>query len=476
LSAIAEEIKSKADDPADERQRLASRRDSLQKRYNELDAILASNGKLDATRDKQSDLASVRTKLREGEVYFKVAPFKRRAYGIAITRDDVVFYRSDSPVGDLVRRATALRSSIADIDPETNSVPAFKVDVAANLYRVLAGPSDRLLRDAKSIVVDMTGPLASIPFAVLISDQSSVDRYKASRAKSDYSQLEFVVKKSEISNALSPRSFIVSRNQPASSAKFPFLGFGTPAYPDQARLNSMSPYVTRSGCQADGNSVGGSYDQVAPISPDELAIAAQSLGAASAPFVTGSAFTAKAVNSRADISQYAVIHFATHGFREGQWLACSKSPPALLTSMDEGNHDGLLPFDQIASLDLTANLIFLAACNTAAGLRDEELARATGVEETGGSLEGLVRSFLAAKARAVVATHWEVSDDVSLEVVEQFYSRGRHSTIGASLQGAQSALIANKETSHPFFWAPYFIVGDSSKPVLSVAAGAGAGN
>jgi CHAT domain-containing protein len=44
------------------------------------------------------------------------------------------------------------------------------------------------------------------------------------------------------------------------------------------------------------------------------------------------------------------------------------------------------------------------------------------------------------------------------------------------LQGAQSALIANKETSHPFFWAPYFIVGDSSKPVLSVAAGAGAGN
>jgi CHAT domain-containing protein len=479
LSVLSEEIKAKTGAPADERQVLNARRTTLQKRYAELESKLASNSKLEATRDRPADLATIRSKLRAGEVFFKVTPFKRRAYGIAISADQAIIFRSAAGVADIVKRSTVMRNSIASRDASTKIVPAFKPEVAANLYRVLTGPAAALLDGAKSIVVDMTGPLSSIPYGALISDMASVDRYKASSTKSDYSGIGFVIKRSEVSSALSPRSFVVSRNLPASSAKFPLIGFGTPDYPSAERMDAFTPYVTRTGCQADASTVGGSYDRVAPISPDELAIAARELGAENSPLITGRDFSAKSVMERSDLADYAVIHFATHGFREGVWLDCQKSPPALLTSLDDGNHDGLLTFDQIAGLDLSANLVFLAACETAQGLVDEELARATGFESTGGSLEGLIRGFFTAKARAVVATHWEVADRVAISFVERFYQRGRTDTIGASLQSAQNALIADKATSHPFFWATYFLVGDGSKTLLgssSAASSGGAGN
>ena len=108
------------------------------------------------------------------------------------------------------------------------------------------------------------------------------------------------------------------------------------------------------------------------------------------------------------------------------------------------------------------------ACDTAAGVRDEALARSAGQEEAGATLDGLVRAFLAANARAVMATYWQVSaEKESDEFIRAFYTRARTGTLGQAMQAAQQALIAQPTYSHPFYWAPYFLVGDSSKTALS---------
>ena len=125
-----------------------------------------------------------------------------------------------------------------------------------------------------------------------------------------------------------------------------------------------------------------------------------------------------------------MLHFATHGLEEGQW-GCAKSPPALVTSFGDENSDGLLSFSEIANLRLNANLVVLSACDTASGVRDEALARASGQEEAGSTLEGLVRAFLTANARAVLATYWQVSaEQESEDFIRTFYATARGATIG----------------------------------------------
>ena len=142
----------------------------------------------------------------------------------------------------------------------------------------------------------------------------------------------------------------------------------------------------------------------------------------------------EAVQGRDDLDQYQVLHFATPGLEEGVW-GCAKSPPALITSIQDENSDGLLSFDEIAKLRLDANLVVLSACETASGVKDEALARQSGQEEAGSTLEGLVRAFLTANARAVLATYWQVSaDEETNELVRTLYTSARQQTIGASLQ------------------------------------------
>jgi CHAT domain-containing protein len=185
--------------------------------------------------------------------------------------------------------------------------------------------------------------------------------------------------------------------------------------------------------------------------------------------MTGADFTDNAVMQRTDLDQFQVLHFATHGLTEGQW-GCAKSPPALVTSLGGGGSDAILSFGEIAKLRLDANLVVLSACDTAAGVSAGE-ARAAGQEEAGATLEGLVRAFLAANARAVLSTYWPISDAGESEaLIEDFYAAARNGTIGEALRTAQSELMVNPKSSHPIYWGAFFVVGDAQKPLLTGGA------
>jgi CHAT domain-containing protein len=208
------------------------------------------------------------------------------------------------------------------------------------------------------------------------------------------------------------------------------------------------------------------WQRLSPIDAGEATIAAQQLGVPSSQVVTGLQFTDAAVLSRQDLNQYKVLHFATHGFTEGAF-GCANSPPALLTSLADADSNGLLSFAEVARLNLDANLVVLAACDTGAGVRSQALARLSGQEEAGSSLEGLVRAFLTANSRAVMATHWPVSaEEESDEFMRVFYASARTQPIGTALQAAQQVLMRNPRYSHPFYWGAYFVVGDASKMML----------
>lgn len=447
---------------------LESARDAAERRLVAVDASLATDARYRTVDEAPVTLAELRASLAPGEGFLKLTALNRRVYGFYVTKDRAYAYHvansaaATKAVDDLANR---VRTSI-DGGLSAGKLVPFDEAAGYALFRLVSGPATEELTASRAIVVDPAGPLERLPLGVLVTryDRTAV------RESFDFSRTAFLAREATISTALSARSFLVTRSLPQSRAPKPFLGLGGHIQPALAQGAAAQRAVNVGfACSVDYGRLTALSRQFRPISRRELDIAAQELGQGNAPMIIDAAFSDTKLQARTDLADYEVLHFATHGLEEGVW-GCAKSPPALVTSFGDALSDGLLSFSEIASLRLDANLVVLSACDTASGVRDRALARASGQEESGATLEGLVRAFLTANARAVLATYWQVSaEKESDEFIRAFYRQARTGTIGAAVQAAQRELIAQPAYSHPFYWAPYFLVGDSNKPMLSSA-------
>ena len=154
--------------------------------------------------------------------------------------------------------------------------------------------------------------------------------------------------------------------------------------------------------------------------------------------------------------------------------------PALVTSFAPDGSDGLLSFREIFDLKLDADVVILSACDTA-GSATAAVSREAGIA-TGGNyaLDGLVRAFVGAGARSVVASHWPVPDDydATKRLVGGLVNARPGQALAGALGEAQQKLMDDPKTSHPFYWAAFIILGDGAKPLIplqqaSVASAAG---
>jgi CHAT domain-containing protein len=105
-------------------------------------------------------------------------------------------------------------------------------------------------------------------------------------------------------------------------------------------------------------------------------------------------------------------------------------------------------------------MIILSACNT------------YGKGEKAGSGEGfagLTRSFMYAGSKALLVTHWSVESqaarDLMVNTFKQMKKENRPDALReAKLSMKKSSRQLNEKTklslSHPFFWAPFVLVGE----------------
>jgi len=145
-------------------------------------------------------------------------------------------------------------------------------------------------------------------------------------------------------------------------------------------------------------------------------------------------------------SDFNVIHFATHGeFNERQPMQSG----LLLTKDDE--NDGYLQVHEIFEMDLkNANLVTLSACETA-------LSKIQG----GDDLVGLSRGFIYAGTPSILATLWKVDDASTSKLMEIFYRNWKSGMSKAeALRTAQQAVKGMKGYEHPYYWAPFIMIGD----------------
>ncbi len=150
------------------------------------------------------------------------------------------------------------------------------------------------------------------------------------------------------------------------------------------------------------------------------------------------------------LSQYRIVHFATHGLINTQHPELSG---LVLSLVDENgaSRDGFLRLHEIYNMDLNADLVVLSSCQSALG-KDIQ----------GEGLVGLTRGFMYAGATQVAASLWSVEDQATAELMKRFYKRmlGAGMKPAAALRAAQLELRKEKQWSSPYHWAGFVIMGD----------------
>jgi hypothetical protein len=307
-----------------------------------------------------------------------------------------------------------------------------------------------------------------LPTNLLVTDQASVDTY-AKRAAAggdaefDFRGMSWFGRDRDISTAVSPRSFAQLRSAPPSAGRKEYLGLGENT-PPAASAAAMVPATADRDCILPMSS------WAHPISAQELQVASNILASYDpngVQIVTKDDFTDTGLEARSDLSDYRIIHFATHGVVTSRAAKCA-AQPALLTSFGGNGSDGLLTFREIFDLHLDADLVILSACDTA-GKASAAATQQAGLA-TGGdvALDGLVRAFVGAGGRLVIASHWPVPDDFNAtqRLITGLFSAPPGTPTVTALRLSQRQLMDDPNTSHPFYWSAFAAVGDGEMPVI----------
>ncbi|NQE33453.1 CHAT domain-containing protein [Microcoleus asticus] len=158
----------------------------------------------------------------------------------------------------------------------------------------------------------------------------------------------------------------------------------------------------------------------------------------------------RAAATSQNLSQYKILHFATHG------LANSTHPELsgiILSLVDEkGNPlNGFLRLTDIFNLKLAADLVVLSACQTGLGQNIQ-----------GEGMVGLTRGFMYAGAQRVVVSLWNVDDEGTATLMASFYQEmlQKGLTPAAALRAAQLEMLKQEEWRSPYYWAAFNLQGE----------------
>ena len=118
---------------------------------------------------------------------------------------------------------------------------------------------------------------------------------------------------------------------------------------------------------------------------------------------------------------------------------------------NENGEQSFLEANEVLGLDLSrVSLVTLSACESALG----RIA-------SGDEVLGFPRSFLSAGADSMIASLWPAADDATFRLMTTTYQQLRRGDdLQTALQAGQLAVLRRPESSHPFFWAPFNLIGN----------------
>ncbi len=386
-------------------------------------------GRIDTLRETQGIMEDLR-ELPAGTVAIFTLIAEDKFYAILRTPDAEKAYEYPIKAAELNAKISAFRQVI--LDPKLDPRP-----FAQELYKILIGGMADDLRQAKAktLMWSLDGALRYVPLAAL------------------YDGKQFLIEQYRVSVMTLASN---TRLKDAPDAEWKAAGFGvTKGFEDASALPSVSSELTGiiRTKPGDGGVLAGE------IELDEQ-------------------FTQQAMRQML-LKRYPVVHIASHfRFEPG-----NDTKSFLL--LGDGGHLTLAELKTSANLFGGVQLLTLSACNTGVG--------------DGAEVEGFGTLAQRQGAKAVVASLWPVVDESTALLMREFY-RIRESSTGTTkleaLREAQLALLrgevqvkaaaegdrgvvanrpasgaahpeapdfplnANAPYAHPFYWAPFFLMGN----------------
>jgi CHAT domain-containing protein len=296
---------------------------------------------------------------------------------------------------------------------------------AHQLYDLLLKPAQALLCGKASLVIVPDDRLWELPFQALL-------------AESDH----YVIENSAVSYA---PSLTALREM-------------------QARRNGRQPGAATSSLLAFGNPVIGQTTieraalaqrnaKLAPLpeADEEVRALGRLYGATRSKVYTGAEASEDRV--KAEAAQARILHFATHATLDN----ASPMYSYLALARGDKNEDGLLEAWELMRMDLHADLAVLSACETARGRYG-----------AGEGVIGLTWALFVAGVPSTVVSQWKVESASARDLMLNFHHQLRAPsarvkapmTKAEALRQAALKVMKKTETSHPFYWAGFVLVGD----------------
>lgn len=329
------------------------------------------------------------------------------------------------------------------------------------LYKVAVEPANAVVGEKRLLIV-ADGGLNYIPFEALVKTGASAE----------YSSLPYLIKSNEIVYAPSGSVIGAIRQQGGKPAGRAILIVADPVFNSndaRARTAGSAPAtsetrglgiesaltdVTGQGALASAESAKMQGLPLARLAgtrteADQIVKLAKTSGTQADVWLDLDA-SEENLESR-DVTQYRVVHIATHGLLNAER---PQFTGLVLSLVGNKGEDGFLRTDEVFNLRLGSPLVMLSACET--GL---------GKEKRGEGVIGLTRAFMYAGAPTVGVSLWSVADRSTAELMTDFYKRllvsgATASSPSGAMRGAQLSMISGKKYSAPFYWAPFVLVGD----------------
>jgi CHAT domain-containing protein len=165
--------------------------------------------------------------------------------------------------------------------------------------------------------------------------------------------------------------------------------------------------------------------------------------------------------AKAEMGNYRILHFATHGVLDD--LNPMYSHLVLSLSGNEAGEDGLLHAWEVMRLDLKADMVVLSACQTGRGRVG-----------AGEGVVGMSWALFVAGSPTTVVSLWNVESSSTTQFMVEFHrkllspvasrSNSRRSKAEA-LRQASLSVLKDGRYAHPFYWAGFVMIGDGLRPL-----------
>jgi len=351
-----------------------------------------------------------------------------RTYLFAITKAagraeaEVQVYTIPIKQAELAKQTESFREQLAGRDL------GFRAS-SRKLYDLLLKPAQRLLRGKSSLVIAPDDKLWELPFQALLAGDN-----------------RYVIESSAVSYV---PSLTVLREMRAERGKRPPGRQGDPTV--YALLALGNPAIGKETIERAALTLRDEKLDPLPEAEKEVKALGQLYGGARSKIYIGA--EAREDRLKAEAAQARVLHFATHGILNDAAPMYSH----LVLAQGDKNEDGLLEAWELMQMDLHADLAVLSACETARGRYG-----------AGEGVIGLTWALFVAGVPSTVVSQWKVESASARDLMLNFHHQLRAPfarvkapmTKAEALRQAALKVMKKTETSHPFYWAGFVLVGD----------------